>query len=294
MATKLKQDDIVQRAVDGAFLGALAHIKKYAPHEFEELLSDPVKLEALVHAARKAAEEEVNFAEEIRAGPCDDIEARLLKQLPKHRVDPIKTGLEVPTYGLDIQKIHESGRPQVNITRAGKPSLMESIELNGAAAFAKASWIQIASIVVKAMLHVLLAVGIKVAVSKQAIAKTAEEIIPVIESSSQIQKAVQALEEAANGGSKLEIAKAIFYLIKDSYSASILWEIIKGLCSNMSTRDWIKTAGIVTAMIIATFSTNGLALIAKIALALNHDSAYEFNMKKSTNLQDMKVLKAKI
>jgi len=111
MATKLKQDDIVQRAVDGAFLGALAHIKKYAPHEFEELLSDPVKLEALVHAARKAAEEEVNLAEEIRAGPCDDIEARLLKQLPKHRVDPIKTGLEVPTYGLDIQKTHESGRP---------------------------------------------------------------------------------------------------------------------------------------------------------------------------------------
>lgn len=257
-----------------------------------------MKKEALVHAARKAAEEEVNLAKDIRAGPCDDIEARLLKQLPKHRVDPIKTGLacEVPTYGLDIQKTHKSGRPQVNITRDGKPFLMESIEreLNGAAAFAKASWIQIASIVVKAMLHVLQAVGIKVAVSKQAIAKTAEEIIPVIESSSQIQKAVQALEEAANGGSKLEIAKAIFYLIKDSYSASILWKIIKGLCSNMSTRDWIKTAGIVTATIIATFSTNGLALIAKIALTLNHDSAYEFNMKTSTNLQDMKVLKAKI
>ena len=287
MATKLKQDDIVQRAVDGA----LAHIKKYAPHEFEDLLSDPVKKEALVHAARKAAEEEVNLAKEFSAGPCDDIEARLLKHLPKHRVDLIKTGLEVPTYGLDIQKTHESGRPQVNITRDGKPFLMESIELNSAAAFAKASWIQIASIVVEAILLVLQAVGIKVAVSKQAIAKTAEEIIPVIESSSQIQKAVQALEEAAKGGSKLEIAKAIFYLIKDSYSASILWKIIKGLCSNMSKWDWIKTAGIVTAMIIAAFATDGLALIAKIVLALN--SAYEF-MKKLTNLQDMKLLKEKL
>ena len=289
MATKLKQDDIVQRAVDGA----LADIKKYAPHEFEDLLSDPVKKEALVHAARKAAEEEVNLAEEIRAGPCDDIEARLLKHLPKHRVDPIKTGLEVPTYGLDIQKTHESGRPQVNITRDGKPFLMESVELNGAAAFSKASWIQIASIVVEAMLLVLQTVGIKVAVSKQAIAKTAEEIIPVIESSSQIQKAVQALEEAAKGGSKLEIAKAIFYLIKDSYSASILWKIIKGLCSNMSTWDWIKTAGIVTAVIIAAFATDGMALIAKIKIVLALNSAYEF-MKKLTNLQDVKVLKAKI
>ena len=291
MATKLKQDDIVQRAVDGA----LAHIKKYAPHEFEDLLSDPMKKEALVHAARKAAEEEVNLAEEIRAGPCDDIEARLLKHLPKHRVDPIKTGLEVPTYGLDIRKTHESGRPQVNITRDGKPFLMESIELNSAAAFAKASWIQIASIVVEAILLVLQAVGIKVAVSKQAIAKTAEEIIPVIESSSQIQKAVQALEEAAKGGSKLEIAKAIFYLINDiySYSASILWKIIKGLCSNMSTWDWIKTAGIVTAVIIAAFATDGMALIAKIKIVLALNSAYEF-MKKLTNLQDVKVLKAKI
>ena len=287
MATKLKQDDIVQRAVDGA----LADIKKYAPHEFEDLLSDPVKKEALVHAARKAAEEEVNLAKEFSAGPCDDIEARLLKHLPKHRVDLIKTGLEVPTYRLDIQKTHESRRPQVNITRDGKPFLMESIELNSAAAFAKASWIQIASIVVEAILLVLQAVGIKVAVSKQAIAKTAEEIIPVIESSSQIQKAVQALEEAAKGGSKLEIAKAIFYLIKDSYSASILWKIIKGLCSNMSKWDWIKTAGIVTAMIIAAFATDGLALIAKIVLALN--SAYEF-MKKLTNLQDMKLLKEKL
>ena len=287
MATKLKQDDIVQRAVDGA----LADIKKYAPHEFEDLLSDPVKKEALVHAARKAAEEEVNLAKEFSAGPCDDIEARLLKHLPKHRVDLIKTGLEVPTYRLDIQKTHESARPQVNITRDGKPFLMESIELNSAAAFAKASWIQIASIVVEAILLVLQAVGIKVAVSKQAIAKTAEEIIPVIESSSQIQKAVQALEEAAKGGSKLEIAKAIFYLIKDSYSASILWKIIKGLCSNMSKWDWIKTAGIVTAMIIAAFATDGLALIAKIVLALN--SAYEF-MKKLTNLQDMKLLEEKL
>ena len=88
---------------------------------------------------------------------------------------------------------------------------------------------------------------------------------------------MQQLEEAFASGSALDKAKAIFYLIKDSYSASILWTVIKSLGSNMSTLDWIKTAGIVTAMIIAALATDGAALIAKIVLALN--SAYEFGKK---------------
>jgi len=52
----------------------------------------------------------------------------------------------------------------------------------------------------------------------------------------------------------------------------------------MSTWDWIKTAGIVTAMIIAAIGTDGAALIAKVVLALN--SAYEF-IKKLTNLSEL-------
>ena len=52
----------------------------------------------------------------------------------------------------------------------------------------------------------------------------------------------------------------------------------------MSTWDWIKTAGIVSAMIIAAIATDGAALIAKIVLALNsacelkifYQEAYKF------------------
>lgn len=129
------------------------------------------------------------------------------------------------------------------------------------------------------------------AVSEQVITRTAEEIIPVVESSSQLQKAVQALQEAAKGGTKWEMAKAIFNLIKDSHSAGILWKIIKGLCSNVSWEEWLKTAAIVSAMIITTLGTDGVALIAKIILALN--SAYEF-IKKLTNLGEIEALKAKV
>ena len=45
----------------------------------------------------------------------------------------------------------------------------------------------------------------------------------------------------------------------------------------MSWYDWVKTAGIVTALIVAAVATDGVALIAKIILALN--SAYKFFKK---------------
>ena len=40
----------------------------------------------------------------------------------------------------------------------------------------------------------------------------------------------------------------------------------------MSWYDWVKTAGTVIAMIVADVRTGGVALIARIILALNSDS----------------------
>ena len=40
----------------------------------------------------------------------------------------------------------------------------------------------------------------------------------------------------------------------------------------MSWYDWVKTAGTVIAMIVADVRTDGVALIARIILALNSDS----------------------
>lgn len=276
-------DELIQKSVDGAF----EDIKKFAPDQFAQLEASPSKKAEITKAARDIAAEHLKLVEEFRTRtPTENVAEHLAKHLSKQRLGLIETGLQVPTYSLNISK-KADGHHWVDITRDGK-EFMPSKKLTTVAAIDSTSWIQIASIIVEAVLLVLQAVGIKVAVSESAIAKTAEEIIPVIESSSQLQKAVQALKEAAQGGSKWEIAKAIFQLIKDSYSASILWKIIKGLCSNMSKWDWIKTAGIVTTMIIAAIATDGVALIAKIVLALN--SAYEF-IKKLTNLGELEALK---
>ena len=74
--------------------------------------------------------------------------------------------------------------------------------------------------------------------------------------------------DSMRGDSKWEIAQAIFNLIKECYSARILWVIINGLRGDMTRWDWARTAGNVTAMIVAALSTNGTALIANIVLTL--------------------------
>ena len=275
---------IVERAVNGAFADA----EKYAPKEFKEILqADPQKKEAFRKAVKEAAEEELKLAAEFskQTGTPEEVAECLKKHYPEHRLELVKTALQIPTYQLQIGK-KPDGYHWVDITRSGK-KFMDPVCLASASSINTSKWIQIASIVVEAILLVCQAVGIEVSVSESSILKTADDIIPVIENSSALQKAVEGLQAAVEGGSKWEIAKAIFTLIKDSAAAGILWKVIKGLCSNMSAWDWFKTAGIVSAMIIAAVATDGAALIAKIVLALN--SAYEF-IKKLTNMNELETI----
>ena len=283
MATQ--QSDIIERAVETA----LADIEKYAPQEFQQLQADPTKKEALIQAAREAAEEEVKLSDEFRTRPFENVAERLSKHLPKHRVELIQTGLQVPTFRLDISKKDDS-HYWADITRDGKP-FMASKKLNTLAAVNETSWNQMASIIIEAVILVLNAVGIKLSVSQKVILKVVQEIIPVIEKSSEIQQAIKALQEAMERGSISDSARAIFDLIKACYSAGILWQIIKELCSNMSKTDWARTIANVSAEIIATFASGGVALIAEIALALK--SAYDFT-KKFVNLGELDALKKEL
>lgn len=276
------QSNVVQRAVDTA----LADIKKYAPEEFQELEANPDIKQTIITAAKEAAVEHLKLAEEFSTQPSENVAECLTKYLPKHRLQLIESGLQVPTYRLDISK-KSDGQHYVDITREGK-EFMPSKKLNTIEAIDVTSWIQHASIIVEAVLLAIQAVGIQVALDEQRVTETAEKIIPVVKSSSQFKKAVEALEKVAQNGSKWEIAKAIFFVIKDTYSAKILLTIIKSLCRNMSKWEWIKTAAMVSAMIIAALATDGAALIAKIVLALN--DAYEF-YKKLKNLVELNAIK---
>lgn len=127
-----------------------------------------------------------------------------------------------------------------------------------------------ARIVVGAVMLVLQAIGIAVSVSKLTMTETVEKTAQAIKKSSVFQKAIRKFIDVWKkaGSSKMEKAKAIFILLKDTYAAGILGTIIKSLCSSMSKLDWFLTSAKVSAMIIAAFATEGWALIAKIALAV--------------------------
>ena len=215
MATS--ESDIVAKAVEGVF----EEMRKNAPEEYTKLNADPQKKETIVQAARSAATKQVKFAKEL-AGQPSDISERLAKHLPESRIKIIQEGLSLPTFRMDITKMSD-GKHRVKLTRENQEPFKPSRELAAVSDINWATIMQYASIVVEAVMLVLSAVGISVSPGSSAIDAAVEDAAHAIESSTKLERAVQEFITAWNaaGGSKWQKAKAIFQLIKDSYSGGI-------------------------------------------------------------------------
>ena len=258
---------------------------RYPSSSFDDI--DKEQKHQLITVARAIAEEEVVIANEFAADPKGgDIRKRLGKYLSDNRLKLIEEGFNQQTYQIHITK--KMDVYYADFIRDGK-SIFSQKKLNNRNAIESTCYIQMVSIVVEAVLIVLQFVEIRLPVSEQVITRAAEEIFPVIKGSSTLQKAIKASQEAAEGGSKWDIAVAIFNLIKDLYSTGTFWQIIKSLDTNMNLKPW--TSCIITAMIIASLATDGIALIAKIVLALN--SASEF-INKLTNLTQLEAIQNEV
>ena len=214
------------------------------------------------------------------AGQPDDIEQRLRKHLPEGRIELIREGLKLPTFRMDITK-KSDGKHWAENPFDEPPRLLETSE-DIEWAFVK----QAASLLVEVVMFVMSIAGIVVFVNRSVILRTVEEVSGAVRTSSRFKRAVREFVSAWKdaGGSKWARAKAIFILIKDTNSAGILWTTIKSLSKNMSRLDWLKASAKVTATIIAALATEGVALIAKIALTVM--SAYEI-AKKVENLREL-------
>ncbi|XP_068705428.1 uncharacterized protein [Montipora capricornis] len=272
----------ISRAVDET----LKEIAKNAPDEFAKLSADQNFKDDIIKAARKAAKEEVKLAREFSSQP--DIRQRLAKYLPEDRIKLIEESLLIPTFRVEITT-KSDGKYRVEFTREGEVFL-PGRELTTLADIEATSLLQKASIIVEAVMLVMQVVGIKVSVSESAMRATVEDTVKAIEHSSEMQKAIQAFITSWNeaGGSAMKKARAIFFLLKDSYTAGILWTIIKSLCRDMTWADWLKTAAEVSAMLVASLLTDGAALIAKIALVVM--AAVDF-AKKLHNLAQLEEIK---
>ena len=280
-----KSGNTIERAVNGAF----ADVEKHAAKEFKEILqADPQKKEMFKQEVKEAAEVKVKLAAEFskQAGTkAEDIARRLKSHYSDKRLDLVKKALQVPTYQLQISK-KQDGYHWVDITRSGK-KFMDPVRLESTASISTTNSIQLASIVVEVVLLVLQAAGIELSVSSEVIFETAKQVVDVLDRNNDIQKALDSLIAAMKSDSVWDQAKAIFKVIIAVYSGGIFWEIVKSLCKNMSAWDWIKTIGIVSAVIIADIATDGVALIAEIVVALG--TAYDF-INKFANLNKLEAI----
>lgn len=112
------------------------------------------------------------------------------------------------------------------------------------------------------------AFGITVSVSESVKSAIFEDTSKAIENSSKMQRAIQDFITAWNeaGNDPYAKARAIYFLLEDSYAAGILRTIIYRLFGPMGRLNWLKTAGKVFAMLVVSLAKNGVALIGRIAV----------------------------
>lgn len=276
-------EEIIENVVQETML----EMEKRAPIQMHRLKQDQPKYRAVVQAAREAAAEQVNMAKEFADEPVDILK-RLKKYLPDKRIEMIQVALSHPTYRVVIVQTNEDHRT-VHFKKDGKVflaprNLITKVDIDWA------TIIQYASIVVEGVMLVLSAIGVSPSVSSETIEKTTEEVAEALTNSSKFQAAVEAFVDAwhSAGESAYAKAKALYYLVKDTYTAGLLWTLIKSLCSSMAWYEWLETAAKVTAMIIAAFFSEGAALIAKIALIVLF--AVDF-ARKLANIKQLKKIK---
>ena len=278
------QNDKVSQAVKET----MEYIQKNDPEVYSKLCADSKVKDAVNEAARAAAAEQLKLASEFSSQNYQDIRNRLNKHLPEDRIKMIEEALTIPTFRMDITQ-NKDGKHQAALKR-GDEEFLSSMVLATTANTDRASKLQYASIVIEAVMLVLQAVGIKAEVSSSTMKTVVEDTAKAIEKSSVMQRAIKAFttawEEA--GGSNVAKAKAIFNLLKETKGAGLLWTIIKSLCKEMKWYDWLKTSATVTAMIIAAVASDGVALIAKIALAVL--AAVDF-ARKIANVVKLKEIK---
>ena len=286
MPRVLEDKEIIENVVKET----MQEMEQRAPIQMHRLKQDDEKYQKILSAARESATEEVTMSKEFADQPSD-ILVRLKKHLPEERIKMIQAGLSLPTYRLDITKSPE-GHRTVSLKREDEMflasrNLMTMVDID---------WtkiMQYASIVVEAVMLVLSAVGISPSPSSKVVEEATEDVAQALKNSSKFEKAMESFVKAwdSAGGSAYQKAKAIFFLIKDTYAAGLLWTVIKALCSNMTRYEWLETAAKVTAMVIAALATEGAALIAKIALVVM--SAVDF-ARKLANLSQLETIKSSV
>ena len=241
--------------------------------ELVKYLSIPEKykkeiVEVLKEAAKKEATLKTKMVPMIDNKNMRDVEREMSAIIGQERVNLIKKSFAIETYTM---KFAEKGDDQsvVQIHRKGKEFQPERM-LMSINEIQSATELQWASLVVELFLFVLSCVGIGVDLSETEMGTLVQEVESLVREL-KFQEALINFVDAWNkaGDNAWGKARAVFSFLADIYELDLFWKIIKLILQDMSTWETIKAMGEVAVTIVAAFATGGLALIARIALAVN-------------------------
>lgn len=250
-------EDVVKKALEELKNNQL--IPDYAKHEkkITAVLQEAVQTEAKLTT---------QMFHMIDNKTMREVEKEMSAIIGSERVGLIKKSFAIETYRMKVVK-KPDGQSAVQVHRKGVEFQPERMLLSSNDIVTTILQQQ-ASLLIEVILFMLSSEGIEVDLNEAEMRILGQEIERLIQGPA-IQRAfntfVEAWDEA--GGSVWGKAKAIFNFLKESYSLGIFWKIIKLILQNMSTWDKIKTMGEVSVMIVAALATDGIALIARLALA---------------------------
>jgi hypothetical protein len=236
-------------------------IPDYAKHE--KRITD-----VLQAAAQKETKLTTQMFHMIDNKTMREVEKEMSAIIGHERVDLIKKSFAIETYRMKVVKMPD-GQSALHVHRKGVEFQPERM-LMSINDIETATVLQWASLVVELFLFVLSCVGIGVDLSEAEMRILVQEVEGLVREPP-FQRVLNKFLEVWNeaGGSVWGKAKAIFYFLKDSFPLGIFWKIIKLIFQNMSTWEKIRAMAEVSLMIVAAFATDGIALIARIALAVD-------------------------
>lgn len=198
-----------------------------------------------------------------------DIERIISPIISDDRVILIKRAFSIETYRMKFVKTNGQWIVQF---RRGDEEFRSDINLTTIENVDWALLFQWASIVVEIFMLVLSALGIAVDLSKAQMRAITNEVMEIVRKPAFL-RALEEFKDAWSKGGAWKRAKAIFFLLKDTYSLGFFWKIIKLLFTTMTWFEEARALAECAVMIVAAFATDGLALIARIALSIDSAAA---------------------
>ena len=278
---------------DQAVQDGFDYMKTHSPDDYKKIEANASKVKEITAEALKAAEEELKLSSKLadpvtqpRQVPQEkislDTHTQLLAHhLPEDRIKMIREGLEVPTFELNIRK--EGGKSYADFTSNGE-KFQDSIELAEKTNILLAITDQQASIIVETIMLAMQVIGIHADIKGNAL----KNAIAAVKAAGNKQATTTALNDLGRIIRNKETIKvqatAIWGLMKAIYHDGVIWGVFKVLRDNMSYWDWAKTVIEVVAAMVAAISTEGVAMMIKIAIALRSAVVYT---KKFFNLMEL-------